>query len=978
MAADRGKAKAEGERLLAQRQQARALAHETQAANVLLRALLDAMPVGVVVCDAGGAILMTNSPAQEILGSGIRGDILHPQRDYTAHYPDGSPLPPQEMPLVRALEHGNIVQGVEILIRRDDGSERTILAGAAPVRDQAGQIVSGVVVFQDITERKRLLAENRARREFLARLIDMAPVGIAVVRGPDHRYELVNPSYQAIPGVPDAPMVGRTIADVFPGVAAQGALELVERVYRTGETVSICEYEACVGPGRRETYWNVDYVPLSGPNGDVDGILILASEVTNQVLHRKQLQELAGLLARESQVLEIIMENTYAHLAYLDSEFNFVRVNSAYAHGSGYSKKELIGRNHFELFPHEENQAIFERVRETGRPATFAAKPFDFPDRPELGTTYWDWALVPVADKGGGSHGFVLSLVDVTEREKTRQALRRHAERLQVLHEIDQLILTARSVEEIAESAVNSIPRLVDCARASVVLFDQEAKEMRVIAACSEVETEVGGGWCGPLGDADFGELSRAGMAEELRQGQVLEVADIRALPASSPLMDALRAEGVRAIVSLPLVIQEDLAGSLNLGLDRPGRLTVEELDAVRELATVVAIGVYQTRLNEQVRHQADRLEGMVKKRTRALRSSQARFRAIFQEAGVGIALANSKGRVLDSNRALQRMLGYSDEGLRGRMFTEFLYHPDGDRDGDAKADGAPLWEELVAGQRDSYSRERRCVHKEGRLLWTNVVTSAIRNQKSRVRHLVIMVEDITERKRAQEALIHTEKLAIAGRLAASLTHEINNPLQSVIGSLDLAEESLAEDGVEEARELLQIGMEELERAAGVVTQLRDLNRPSDITQTEPTDVNVLVERVLALTRRQRQKHQVEVIWNAVDDLNSLMVVPDRIQQVFLNLVLNAVEAMPEGGRLEVSTSLTEEPAGVCISFADSGYGIAADALPHLFDPFYTTKAEGLGLGLYITKNIVEEHGGYIDVESQVGEGTTFKVWLPV
>ena len=131
------------------------------------------------------------------------------------------------------------------------------------------------------------------------------------------------------------------------------------------------------------------------------------------------------------------------------------------------------------------------------------------------------------------------------------------------------------------------------------------------------------------------------------------------------------------------------------------------------------------------------------------------------------------------------------------------------------------------------------------------------------------------------------------------------------------------------------------------------------------------------LTRKQCQERGVEVEWRPAGDLPALKLVPDRMQQVFLNLLLNALDAMPDGGRLRVSTGCAGEQAQVWIAFADTGRGIAPDALPHIFDPFYTTKSEGLGLGLYITRNIVEEHGGRIEVESLLGEGTTFTVWLP-
>ncbi len=252
-----------------------------------------------------------------------------------------------------------------------------------------------------------------------------------------------------------------------------------------------------------------------------------------------------------------------------------------------------------------------------------------------------------------------------------------------------------------------------------------------------------------------------------------------------------------------------------------------------------------------------------------------------------------------------------------------------------------------------------------------------VRGPQRTGRFAIGLLEDVTERKQAQEALVQAEKLALTGRLAASLAHEINNPLQSVIGCMELAEESLVGGDEQDARELLQIAIDELERAAGIVNRLRDLGRRSRPEDREPTDVNALLEQVLMLTRKRCQNAQVEVVWRPAGDLPSLRLVPGRLRQVFLNLVLNAVEAMPDGGRLEVCTGPAAESAGVCISFADSGPGIAPKDLPHIFDPFYTTKSDGLGLGLYVTQNVVENHGGRIEVDSRLGEGATVTVWLP-
>ncbi len=173
-----------------------------------------------------------------------------------------------------------------------------------------------------------------------------------------------------------------------------------------------------------------------------------------------QVEALARTLQRERDILETIMENTRTQLVFLDPQFNFVRVNSAYAQGSGHTKEELIGHNHFELFPSAENQAIFERVRDTGQSAAFHAKPFAYPDRPELGTTYWDWTLVPIRNASGRVEGLVLSLLDVTEHERVRQEREARLSHLGALVKASQHVLAETTVEGLLQRTVEAAREL--------------------------------------------------------------------------------------------------------------------------------------------------------------------------------------------------------------------------------------------------------------------------------------------------------------------------------------------------------------------------------------------------------------------------------------------------------------------------------------------------------------------------------------
>jgi PAS domain S-box-containing protein len=399
-----------------------------------------------------------------------------------------------------------------------------------------------------------------------------------------------------------------------------------------------------------------------------------------------------------------------------------------------------------------------------------------------------------------------------------------------------------------------------------------------------------------------------------------------------------------------------------------PGTLSPDQVDTLLDIAAELTIGIRQANLHDQVQRHADELEQTVARRTAALRASQARLQAIYDGAPLGIALVDGDGRIIESNPAFREIVGYSGKELQGKSRDELI------RLGDVQAD-LNLFEKLIADQRDHYQLERRYVRKDGQEVWVALSVKAIQADEAQPRLALKIVEDVTEKKQAQEALIQSEKLAVTGRLAASLAHEINNPLQAVIGCLDLAEGALA-DGDDPGR-YLQVAQQELSRAARVVSQLRDLHRRSIAGERELAGVNALVEQVLAVSAGQCRGRRVEVDWCGAQDLPPLPVIPDQLQQVFLNLVLNAVDAMPDGGQLRVSTARTDMPDGVTVRFADTGVGIPAGYLPHLFEPFYTTRPDGLGLGLYVSRNIVEHHRGRIEVESTVGQGTTFTVWLP-
>jgi signal transduction histidine kinase len=231
------------------------------------------------------------------------------------------------------------------------------------------------------------------------------------------------------------------------------------------------------------------------------------------------------------------------------------------------------------------------------------------------------------------------------------------------------------------------------------------------------------------------------------------------------------------------------------------------------------------------------------------------------------------------------------------------------------------------------------------------------------------------ELERSQAQLIQAEKMAAVGRLAASIAHEINNPLQAIHNSLHLTlRPTLSE---EKRARYLAMAQEEVERLIDIVRRLLEFYRPSR-GRRAVANVNQVIENVLALMNKRIQHQHVLVETNLSPDLPLLHVVPDQLAQVFLNIVINAVEAMSDDGRLVIHTRISDGGDWVQITFADNGPGMDEQTKASIFEPFFTTKSTGTGLGLAISYGIIERHNGEIQVDSAAGAGSIFTVRLPV
>lgn len=229
----------------------------------------------------------------------------------------------------------------------------------------------------------------------------------------------------------------------------------------------------------------------------------------------------------------------------------------------------------------------------------------------------------------------------------------------------------------------------------------------------------------------------------------------------------------------------------------------------------------------------------------------------------------------------------------------------------------------------------------------------------------------------SEEQLLHLQRLAAAGQLSAAYAHEINNLLTGVLGYASLVRRMVADRPVV-ASDVDRI-REQAERIAQLARHLLDLSRRGGGTR-ESVDLSMVVDRVLGLRERPLKRANVEIVRTYSEAIPRVEAVPEEIEQVVLNLLNNAVQAMPKGGRLEVHLRVDEGAGEVCLEIKDTGCGIPPEALPRVFEPFFTTKprGQGTGLGLYVSRRIVERHGGTMAIQSEVGVGTTVRVFLPL
>jgi PAS domain S-box-containing protein len=343
-------------------------------------------------------------------------------------------------------------------------------------------------------------------------------------------------------------------------------------------------------------------------------------------------------------------------------------------------------------------------------------------------------------------------------------------------------------------------------------------------------------------------------------------------------------------------------------------------------------------------------------------RESECSYRLIVENTPDLIRVLDTKGIIRYASPSHQTVLGFPSKVYEGKLYFD-LVHPD---------DMLHIQKEF---SRLILSKKPRCVEfrckdAQGGWVYVEAKGAPILDEQGEVQYLVVIARDISERKNAEELILKSERLSVVGKMAAGVAHEIRNPLTSIKGFVQLLQHEVDKPFY------FGILLSEIRRLEEIVKGFLTLARPQN-SQMQKIDGKILLQEMLVLFGTQAMLKKVEIIEEYHSGLPPIYCDANQIKQVFIHILQNAAEAMPNGGIIKIQT-LWHDSNSIKFRFTDQGFGISEERMKHIGEPFFSTKEKGTGLGLMVSQKIVQEHCGKIRIESTVNQGTTVDVILPI
>lgn len=513
---------------------------------------------------------------------------------------------------------------------------------------------------------------------------------------------------------------------------------------------------------------------------------------------------------------------------------------------------------------------------------------------------------------------------------------------LTALYQLSERISTASNLKEALDSILDIVRDIVWYDEALISTVDYERNVM-VVQACRGTDSPD---LCGM--EFSYGDDHPSSWA--IRERKALLSPDVGKDSRFQSCSPGIRSESIRSLMAIPLIVHDEVVGVLDVHGYAPNLYTEEHVRILSVIASQAA-ALY--------------------KELEALSALASYTDNILRSIAAGVLTLDRDGRVLTWNKAAEDIIQIPAHEAVGQHFTALV-----ERIGISEADKQKLTSVIKSvietGEKFlGYKQEYHPLGEEP--VYVNMNIAQLRDHTGETLGLVIIFEDITKEILMEQEMRRISELAAVGQLAATIAHELRNPLSSIKGAAQYLRNEYEDHTA--VREFLDIIIEEVNVLNKITTEFLDFARPTKVNLRE-TDVNDVLFRTVQFMQLDIQRQNVEVSQHFAYDLPKIMADERQLEQVFRNMVLNAVQAMPDGGKLTISTQAAKN--GVRITISDTGMGIPERDLNQIFVPFFTTKTKGTGLGLAIVQKVIANHGGSISVKSTVGKGTRFEILLPV
>jgi two-component system cell cycle sensor histidine kinase/response regulator CckA len=659
-------------------------------------------------------------------------------------------------------------------------------------------------------------------------------------------------------------------------------------------------------------------------------------ELEFEIVDRVQAQE---ALHREQHLLRTLMDHSPDIIYFKNKESRFIKVNKAFANlHKRESQDDILGLTDFDLFTEEHAQEAFDdemRVINTGEPIIGKVEKETWPDGHE---TWVSTSKLPLYDEKGNITGTFGISRDITETKQKEQELRRHAAHLEAINTIISSTSSAVDYSELLKLSLDLSLYALELDM-GLIWFAPHTVSRKLLPPENEF----------PHYDFD---------PERNEIPEILVVNDWQKVSQEKPSCQFyatyLKPHNVRASIVVPIKAEEgNRLGGLCIASPEPYRWTTEEITLLEAVGYQIGIAVERLRLVDQIREQMQQVQ------------------QITDTVPDGVLLLDADNRIILANPAGTRDLYTLAKTSIGDKITHLGDYPISDI---LEEEISVPWHEVTAN---------------GRIF--EIVAQPI-DTLGTTKNWVVVLRDVTQERETQRQVQQQERLAAVGQLAGGIAHDFNNLLTTIMlyAQMPLRKQQLPAD----LKKPLETILSESRKAADLVQQILDFSRHAPI-ERHPIDLGPFIKEAVRVLQRTIPEN-ISLYIEIDPDEYIVEADPTRIQQVLMNLVVNARDAMQEGGvlRIGVSSVIVKEDDDdddiptpgmtpgkwFCLSVKDTGTGIPDDILPHIFEPFFTTKSAGKGTGLGLSQvwGIVKQHEGFIRVESKVGEGTEFFVYLPI